>query len=59
MKFYYEEGEKKTGHIFMGEDVTRSARIEKMRNTLIEAVPEISADHSGHWFCCNRGGAAT
>ena len=46
MKFYYADGEKKTGHIFMGEDVTRSARINKMRDMLIEAVPEISSDRA-------------
>lgn len=46
MKFYYKEGKKDTGHIFMGENVTRSARIETMREALLEAVPQISSDRA-------------
>lgn len=46
MKYCYEDGQKKTGHVFMGEDVTRSARIEAIRNTLLEAVPQISSDRA-------------
>ena len=46
MKYYYKEGTVKTGNIFMGEDVTRSARIESMRERLLEAVPQISSDRA-------------
>ena len=46
MKYYYKEGIVKTGNIFMGEDVTRSARIESMRERLLEAVPQISSDRA-------------
>ena len=46
MKYCYEEGQKKTGHVFMGEEITRSARIETLRDTLLEAVPQISADRA-------------
>lgn len=46
MKYCYEEGQKRTGHMFMGEEITRSARIETLRDTLLEAVPQISADRA-------------
>ena len=46
MKYCYEEGQKRTGHVFMGEEITRSARIETLRDTLLEAVPQISADRA-------------
>ncbi len=46
MKYCYEEGRKRTGHVFMGEEITRSARIETLRDTLLEAVPQISADRA-------------
>ena len=46
MKYCYEEGQKRTGHMFMGEEITRSARIEAMRDMLLEAVPQISADRA-------------
>ena len=29
MKYCYEEGQKRTGHMFMGEEITRSARCER------------------------------
>lgn len=46
MKYCYEEGQKRTGRVFMGEEITRSARIETLRDTLLEAVPQISADRA-------------
>ena len=46
MKYCYEEGRKRTGHVFMSEEITRSARIETLRDTLLEAVPQISADRA-------------
>lgn len=46
MRYYYEEGRVKTGNVFMDEDVIRSARIENMREMLLEAVPQISSDRA-------------
>lgn len=46
MKFYYADGRKKTNHFYMGEEVTRSQRIEKIRTELLDAVPQISADRA-------------
>ena len=44
MKYCYEEGQKRTGHVFMGEEITRSARIETLRR----AGYRFSADAAPH-----------
>ena len=43
-EYCYEEGRKRTGHVFMGEEITAEVPAsETLRDTLLEAVPQISS----------------
>ena len=46
MRYYSPKNHKDTGHQFLERPVVRSARIEGLRNTLVDATPQICSDRA-------------